>query len=296
MSADDALSALSIEAARRLVAGKFKTAGIESPDLDARLLIGAALNLDHTGLAVQAARIVTSEESRRIQDFTSRRIAREPIARILGRKEFWGLDLKLSDETLVPRPDTETVVIAALEFLRTRHEADARIRIADIGTGSGAILLAILSECPNAIGVGTDISIGALTTSQFNARNLNLAEQATFLRSDYTTALTGYFDLIVSNPPYIRSSDIKNLEIDVREHDPLIALDGGKDGLDAYRAIAPHATALLSSNGALIVEVGHDQAAHVSQIMRTAGLTVQGPPRVDLAGLDRVITGVKPAF
>lgn len=296
MSEQPPLAGLTVDAARRALAARLKTAGIESPDLDARLLVGAALHLGHTGLAAQAARIVTQDEADAIENFAQRRAAHEPVARILGRKEFWGLEFHLSDATLVPRPDTETVIEAALEVCRSNTDINRAIRIADIGTGSGAILLALLSELPNATGIGTDISADALATATSNATQLGLADRATFVQCNYTAALSGSFDLIVSNPPYIRSADIQMLDRDVRDHDPHRALDGGADGLDAYREILPQAAALLIADGALIVEVGHDQSAEVSQMMRMAGLTLRGPPKADLSGIYRAVIGHKTAF
>lgn len=295
MTAPAPFAGLVVEAARRTLAALFKDNGIESPDIDARLLIGATLHLDHTGLAAQALRLITDDEASAIANFAQRRIAREPVARILGRKEFWGLDLRITEATLVPRPDTETVVEAALEWFRSKPHV-TNIRIADIGTGSGAILFALLSEYPDAIGVGTDISADALETAELNARHLGLASRAAFVQCDYAAALPGPFDLVVSNPPYIRSADIAALDIDVRDHDPHLALDGGADGLDAYRAITLQAVTLLAPGGVLIFEVGHDQGAQVSDIMRAAGLTVSGPPRADLSGVHRVVTGQKGAF
>ena len=289
-----ALNGLSIDAARRDVAARIKSAGLDSPELDARLLIGAVLNLDHTGLSIQTSRMITRDEAEAIERHVLRRIAHEPIARILGRKEFWGLDFKISSATLVPRPDTETVVSAALEFLQSQNKLTSDIRIADLGTGSGAILLALLSECPVAHGVGTDISEDALAIASINARNFGFTNRAAFVQSDYAAALSGLFDLIVSNPPYIRAGEIDKLDIEVRDHDPRLALDGGKDGLVAYRKIAAQAARLLVAGGALIVEVGHDQAADVAKIMDGSGLTAQAPPRADLGGVHRVVTGQKP--
>lgn len=278
-----------------MLAARFKDNGIESPELDARLLIGAALHLDHTGLAVQDTRLITNAESDIIDGFARRRIAREPIARILGHKEFWGLELRLSKATLVPRPDTETVIEAALEFVRDNPTFSKEIRIADIGTGSGAILLALLSEFAGSTGIGTDVDVEALQTAELNARKLGIAERAAFIRCSYTDSLSGSFDLIVSNPPYIRSSDIQTLAAEVRDYDPHLALDGGLDGLDAYRTIVPQAERLLVPGGALIVEVGYDQSEQVSQMMKAAGLTVPHPPRVDLGGIHRVVIGQKAA-
>lgn len=296
MSATGPFAGLSIEAARRALAAEFRAREIESPELDARLLIGTALGLDHTGLATQASRRITGVEETTIFAFAQRRIAHEPVARILGHKEFWGLDLQLSDATLVPRPDTETIVAAALEILRSESRAASARRIADIGTGSGAILLALLSELPDATGIGTDISMAALATAGQNAIQLGLAGRASFVQCDYAAALSGPFDLIVSNPPYIRSADIAALDRDVRDHDPLLALDGGADGLDAYRAITPQAAALLAPGGVLVFEVGHDQSTPVSALMRTAGLTLSVPPKADLGGIYRAVMGRKAAI
>lgn len=294
MSASHPFAGLTIEASRRALAAQFKARGIETPELDARLLIGAALDLDHTALAAQAARLITSQESKAIARFAQRRMAHEPVARILGRKEFWGLDFELSAATLVPRPDTETVIEAALEFFQNSRAS--ALRIADIGTGSGAILLALLSEFPEATGVGTDISSEALATAELNARRFDLAGRASFVQCDYAAALSGPFDLIVSNPPYIPSSHIATLDRDVRDHDPILALDGGTDGLDAYRAIIPQAAALLGPVGVLIVETGYDQSTPVSDLMRAAKLTLPRPPVADLGGIHRAVMGRKAAF
>jgi release factor glutamine methyltransferase len=282
-----------IDTARRALAARFKRANIDSAELDARILVGAALRLDLTGMIAAAARCLTGDQATRLEDFAKRRIAGEPVARIIGRKEFWGLPLLISPATLVPRPDTETVVEAALEILRTESNCDRPLRIGDLGTGSGAILLALLSELPNAFGVGTDISVAALRTARGNARRLRLASRAAFVTCDYAAALSGGFDLIVSNPPYIRSADIATLGIEVRDHDPRLALDGGIDGLDAYRLIVPEAARLLTPGGALVVEVGHDQSDDVVALMVAAGLMPGDPPKTDLAGIRRAVMGRK---
>ena len=288
----DCCAGQTVETARRRLAARFKSGAIDSPELDARILVGAALGLDLTGMIAAATRPVTAAEAARLEDFAGRRLRGEPVARILGSREFWGLPLQLSAATLVPRPDTETVVALALQMLRARPDADSP-RIADIGTGSGAILLALLSELPDAMGVGTDISAAALRTASANARNLGLARRAAFVACDYVSALSGPFDLIVSNPPYIRSAEIKDLASEVRDYDPLGALDGGSDGLDAYRALIPQAVRLLAPGGTLALEVGHDQGADVEQLMAAAGLTLRGPPRTDLAGIPRAVAGRK---
>ena len=288
----DCCAGQTVETARRRLAARFKSGAIDSPELDARILVGAALGLDLSGMIAAATRPVTAAEAARLEDFAGRRLKGEPVARILGSREFWGLPLQLSAATLVPRPDTETVVALALQMLRAGPGAD-RPRIVDLGTGSGAILLALLSELPEAMGVGTDISAAALRTASANARNLGLARRAAFVACDYASALSGAFDLIVSNPPYIRSGEINDLASEVRDHDPLGALDGGSDGLDAYRALIPQAVRLLAPGGGLALEVGHDQGADVEQLMAAAGLTLRGPPRTDLAGIPRAVAGRK---
>lgn len=282
-------AAKTIAAARRAIGRRLKDAGIESAELDARLLIGEVTGLDLTGLIVQAERLLAPDQAELLDGFVARRLAGEPVARILGAREFWGLPLTLSADTLVPRPDTETVVEVALEYLRA--EAPARPLILDIGAGSGAILLALLSECPAAFGVATDISLGALRAAQSNAIRLGLSNRAGFAVCDYASALIGPFDLIVSNPPYIPARDIAALDREVRDHDPRRALDGGDDGLDAYRRIVPESMRLLRPGGALVVEFGQGQSDEVAALMRAAGLTVSGPPRRDLGGIFRALMG-----
>lgn len=287
------LAGLTVDAARRKLAEQFRTNAIDSAGLDARILVGHLLGLDLTGMIAAAARPISDDEAARLEAMARRRLAGEPIARILGRKEFWGLPLQLSAATLIPRPDTETVVELALMMRRGARRLNRRSRLADIGTGSGAILLALLSELPDADGVGTDISAAALSTARRNAVDLGFADRATFVACDYATALSGAFDLIVSNPPYIRSGDIKGLASEVRDHDPHRALDGGADGLDAYRALIPQAAELLAPGGALVVEAGHDQSHAIEALMAAAGLTRTGPPRADLAGIRRAVGGLK---
>jgi release factor glutamine methyltransferase len=280
-----------VETARRMLAARLRTKTIESAELDARLLTGAVLRLDLTGMITAATRRLTDDEAALLGDFARRRSAGEPVSRIVGVKEFWGLPLSLTAATLVPRPDTETIVEAALETLRATHDDRYPLRLADIGTGSGAILLALLSEWPNAWGIGTDISEAALRTAKANARQLGFAPRAAFVACDYTAALSGAFDLIVSNPPYIRSGDIGALAAEVRDHDPRRALDGGADGLDAYRLIAPQAARLLAPGGCLILEVGQGQSGDVEALLTRAGLNLPGGPRADLAGIRRAVLG-----
>jgi release factor glutamine methyltransferase len=282
-----------VEAARRKLTARFKSGAVDSAELDARILVGAALNLDLTGLIAAAARPVTPDQATRLEDFARRRLAGEPVARILATKEFWGLPLRLSATTLVPRPDTETVVELALEMLGATPRPKRALRIADIGTGSGAILLALLSELPGAYGVGTDISVAALRTAGSNTARLGFTSRAAFVACDYAAALSDSFDLMVSNPPYIRSADIAGLATEVRDHDPLLALDGGTDGLDAYRKLIPQAMERLVAGGVLVVEAGHDQSGDIAGLMAAAGLTQERPAKVDLAGIRRAVAARK---
>ncbi len=281
----------SIDAARRLMTQRLREAGIESAELDARLLIGAALKLDLTGLIVNAPRALSADDCVRLQALLAQRLAGAPVARILGEKEFWGLTFRLDDATLVPRPDTETVVEAVLAAIAELENVS--VRIADLGTGTGAILLAILSACPPATGVGTDRSEAALHMARTNAERLGLAARASFVACDYAAALAGGLDVIASNPPYIRSADIDGLDREVRDHDPRLALDGGSDGLDAYRVIASHAADRLRPGGRLIVEIGVGQHNEVAQLMRAAGLVPDVEPRRDLGGIARVVSARK---
>ena len=288
MSGRLSVAGQTIEFARRMLTARFKAASIDAAELDARTLIGAALGLDLTGLIGAAARGLSEAEAERLEDFARRRLAGEPVARIIGTKHFWGMAFKLSADTLVPRADSETVVELALELLDAARVNDP-LCILDLATGSGAILLALLSELPQAFGVGTDINTGALSTARDNARTLGLARRAAFVACDYAAALDRPFDLIVSNPPYVRSSDIAGLSREVRDHDPHLALDGGVDGLSAYRALIPQAAPLLGQGAALIVEAGQGQSGQIAALMTAEGLNLPRAPKTDLAGIPRAI-------
>ena len=280
---------LAIAEARRLLARVFAGASIDSPEIDARLLVGHALGLDHAALVAAADRPLREDEVNLIADVVARRLAGEPVARILGVKEFWGLPIRLTTSVLVPRADSETVVEAALDALDRDGARTRALRVADLGTGSGALLLALLKELPHAFGVGTDISPDAIAAARINADALGLGDRTAFVVGDFGSALAGGFDLIVSNPPYIRSADIAALAPDVRDHDPRLALDGGVDGLAAYRAIATDAQRLLAPQGHLVVELGAGAAMAVSEVFATASLAIAGPPRCDLAGIARAL-------
>jgi release factor glutamine methyltransferase len=278
---------------RRALAAKFHAAGLDSPDLDSRILVGHALGLDHAALAAAAARKLKADEESAIAALANRRLTGEPVARILGYKEFWSLPLRVDTATLVPRPETETVVEAALAAIDAGGPRSRKLRIADLGTGSGALVLALLSELPNAFGIGTDMSAKALAVARDNGRRLGQT-RARFVACDMAVALRGPFDAIVSNPPYIASGNIATLAPDVRDFDPHLALDGGTDGLDFYRAIVAAAPALLAPGGVLVVELGVGQAEPVAHLFAAAGLA-PSPPRPDLNGTPRALVARKRA-
>ena len=249
---------LTVAEARRALADAFRDAGLDSPELDARILLGHALGLSHTALATDPGRILDKRETEALAALAARRMQHDPVARILGTKEFWGLPLAVTDATLVPRPETETIVEAALAAIDDGGPRTRTLRVADLGTGTGALLLALLSELPHAFGIGTDTSVAALSAARSNAERLGLARRAGFVACDFGTALAGPFDLVVVNPPYIASAEIAALPPEVRR-DPRLALDGGADGLDCYRAVTGDARRLLSPTGQLVVELGFGQ-------------------------------------
>jgi release factor glutamine methyltransferase len=282
-----------VDHARRALAAQFRVAGLDTPELDARLLVGHAVDLDHAALVAAGTRKLGREEADMINALARRRLAREPVARILGRKEFWGLTLAIDGATLVPRPETETVVEAVLAAIDAAGARQQALRIADLGTGSGALILALLAELPNATGVATDIDVGALLRARANARGLGQT-RAAFVACDMAAALAGPFDVIVSNPPYVASDDIATLASEVRDFDPRRALDGGADGLDFYRAIATAAPALVAPDGFVAVELGAGQADAVAALFSAAGLAPE-PPRTDLNGIARALIARKVA-
>lgn len=287
-------AARTVADARRAWAASFRANGIDTPELDARLLVGHALSLDHARLAASDRRLLGTDETNAIAALAERRLAREPVARIIGFKEFWSLLFRIDAATLVPRPETETVVEAALAAIESGGPRSRDLRILDIGTGSGAILLALLTELPNAFGVGSDVSLPALAVARDNARQFGLS-RAAFVACNMAAALCGPFDLIVSNPPYIASGDIAALPPEVGLFDPRLALDGGADGLDGYREIAANAPSLLKPGGSLVVELGAGQAEKVAALFASGGLA-PAPPRPDLNDVPRALVGRIPAI
>ena len=279
---------ISRSAARRALAARFGAAGLEDPDREAVLLIAAAGVAKLTLIADPDAPL--GEAAERIEALAHRREAGEPLTRILGVREFWSLDFRVTADVLDPRPDTETIVEAALaEFSGRKAEP---LRILDFGIGSGAILAALLSEFPNAIGLGIDRSKAAVEIARENLAALLLAGRGNVRVGDWGEGVDGPFDLVVSNPPYIPSAEIATLAREVRDHDPRLALDGGADGLDAYRALAPHIARLLSPGGRFVLEFGQGQGEDVRRIVAEGGLAALAS-RSDLAGIERAIVGAR---
>jgi release factor glutamine methyltransferase len=279
---------VTIDAARRDVARRFRQAGLDTPDLDARILAGHALGLDLTGLMRAGDRRLHPGEIARIEALATRRLRNEPVARITGAKEFWGLPFKVTPDVLVPRPETETIVEQALSAVDRTGARSDNLRVADLGVGTGAIMISLLTELPNATAIGTDRDVAALAVARANALSLGVAPRAMFAACDFGAAVAPGCDLVVTNPPYVCSGDIAELEPDVRAFDPRIALDGGADGLAAYRAIAIHARDILRRGAHLIAEIGRGQGPAVAALFAAAGF---GDTRIvpDLAGIDRAV-------
>ncbi|MDE2577711.1 MAG: peptide chain release factor N(5)-glutamine methyltransferase [Hyphomicrobiales bacterium] len=249
---------------------------------DARPLLLTALGLDAAEMVRAPEALVSAQDSARLAGFLARRLAREPVSRIIGRRGFWTLDLAVHPDVLDPRADTEALVRLAL-----RLAPDAR-RILDLGCGSGAILSALLAERPHAFGVGVDLSPAACAAARANLSANGLDGRAGVVRANWTEALAGAFDLIVSNPPYIETAEMALLDADVRLHDPALALDGGPDGLDAYRALLAATPARLAPGGALALEIGWRQRAAVCALAAASGWREAGF-EADLGGRDRAL-------
>ncbi|WP_245276403.1 peptide chain release factor N(5)-glutamine methyltransferase [Methylocapsa aurea] len=277
--------AMGREEARRALARALAAAAIPSADLDARVLLCAALGIDHAGL-VRDPDLPLGAKCGRVGAFALRRLRREPVSRIVGFKEFWGARFEIGSPVLDPRPDTETLIEAVLSHVA--GESGRNWRILDLGVGSGAILGILLQCLPQAFGVGVDVSPKACAIAQRNLDALGVASRGAILCGDWTSALRGRFDLIVSNPPYIAAGAIGGLEPEVAVHDPRLALDGGDDGLDAYRAIIPALADLMEPGGLVAFEFGEGQGQAVEALLRGAGLAAFEVSR-DLAGRERVI-------
>ncbi|MHB8708401.1 MAG: peptide chain release factor N(5)-glutamine methyltransferase [Desulfuromonadales bacterium] len=268
----------------RWTADYFAGRGIDSPRLDAELLLADTLGLDRVGLYLNFERPMLADELTVFREQVKRRANREPLAYVLGVTEFWSLPLKVTPAVLIPRPDTELLVEQALPRLA------GAARVLDVGTGSGALAIALAHERPECMITAIDLSPAALAVAAENARSNGVAERIEFLRADLAVLPRGPFDLAVANPPYIPGEELAMLMPEVRDFEPHLALDGGADGLDAYRALASQADAVLTPGGWLLVEVGIDQAAAVQELFAAAGLAEIFASR-DLAGIERVVGG-----
>ncbi|MET0544924.1 MAG: peptide chain release factor N(5)-glutamine methyltransferase [Caulobacterales bacterium] len=273
---------MKISDAIRATRDSLRAAQIDSADLDARLLVEAVSELDRGAILAAPEQELNQAQEALLSEWTQRRARAEPMAYVLGHREFRSLDFVTPHGVLIPRPDTETLIEAALDFA-----PNART-ILDLGVGSGCILLSLLDALPEARGVGVDRSSEALAAAAENARRLGLSGRSRFVASEWGAALSEHFDLVVSNPPYIPTGDIEGLDPDVRNFEPRLALDGGADGLDAYRALAVQAPLLMASGAVALFEIGWDQAGCVSHLLADAGWS-KIEVRRDLAGRDRVV-------
>lgn len=280
-----------IRALRRQMVAELTVSGIQTPELDGRVLLAHVLGCAPGEIILHDESPVEPDVFSQAMALLVRRISGEPVARILGHREFWSLDFNLSPDTLVPRPDTETVVELALEAFPDR---EAPLRILDLGTGSGAILAALLVERPRATGIGVDLAEGAARMARHNLGLAGVADRVALVVGSWAQCLTGGFDLVVSNPPYIQRSDLPVLPWEVRAYDPELALDGGDDGLDAYRAISADLPRLLKPGAVAVLELGIGQEEDVADLLEQAGLQVCRPARADLSGIARAIRADRP--
>lgn len=267
-------------AARRLA-----EAGISDSRREARLILALAMGADQAVVFGYPERVLDGTTRARVEQLVERRLKHEPLSRLRGMREFWSLEFVLSPETLDPRPDSETLIEAALAHLPNR---DAPLRVLDLGTGTGCLLLALLSELPNATGLGVDVLPGAVEIARRNATSLGLSSRAQFELRDWRGEITGKADVILANPPYIKSDDIQSLAPEVAAFEPLVALDGGMDGLDAYRALAPIFPTVLTQGGLACIELGLGQAESVARLLVESGLTIN-EIRKDLSGVERCL-------
>jgi release factor glutamine methyltransferase len=275
----------SVRTALSNATARLGAAGISDARREARLLVAAALGWEVARVLGFPELEMTTAANQRLETLLVRRSAREPVSRILGYREFWSLRFALSADTLDPRADSETLIEASLAALDDRERA---YRVLDFGTGTGCLLLALLAELPHAVGIGTDCSQGALETARQNAAALDLGDRARFVRGNWGDGLSGQWDVVLANPPYVASRELDGLMPEVVRYEPRLALDGGADGLTAYRALAPEIARLLAPAGIAAIEVGAGQAPAVAATMAGAGLVLRAI-RHDLSGVDRCL-------
>lgn len=269
--------------------GILAAAGVESPRLDAQVLLGFTLNVTREVVFGYPERVLTGAEQRDYGALIERRASRQPVAQIVGRQEFWGRDFKVTADTLIPRADSETIIAAVLNHLPTVLDGEP-ISILDLGVGTGCLVLTLLAEIPGAIGTGVDLSAAALDVARENSRALGVHDRVRFLVSDWCSALPrdARFDIVVTNPPYIADHELAALAPEVSVHEPAAALGGGPDGLDAYRRLGPQLARVLAPRGIAAVEVGAGQISAVARILTDGGLIIRGINN-DIAGIERCI-------
>ena len=281
-----------VAATLAMLKDRLRKAGIASAQLDARLIVQHACRLSHEQLIADPLRVLTETERQSVERLARRRAAHEPVSRLLGEREFYGRMFQIDRSTLDPRPDTETLVETALSISRMQNSSESGWRVADIGTGSGAIIVTLLAELPKARGVASDISREALAVARENALRHNVASRLELVHGSWFEGFEGSFDLVVSNPPYIEEAALGGLPPEVRLHDPPVALNGGPDGLNSYRQIAREARRFLRIGGCLCLEIGWRQEEKVKDLMIGGGLrpTLKAPPLTpDLCGINRVM-------
>lgn len=267
-----------------LTRDELRQGGIENADLVARDLLKRTIDVSDLDIVTNASREIYSGKIDEMNSYLKRHISGEPVSRIFGEREFWGIPFKITPDVLDPRPDTETIVEVALQ----RFAGGAPESILDLGTGSGCIITALMTEWPLARGVANDISDKALAVAEENARRAGVGDRLSFVQGSWGEGVEGLFDLIVSNPPYISNREIPNLPPAVKNFDPILALEGGEDGLECYRALLTEIKRLLKNGGIGLLEVGFSQAQDVSRLVEDSGLSVRGV-HPDIAGIPRVV-------
>jgi len=275
----------------RDIASSLKQAGVCSPHLDARVLLKQVTGLDDADLIVHPDPALSSEQTVTLQAMIQKRIEGMPVSKIIGNKEFYGRDFAVTTDVLDPRPDSETLIEAILAWASANGLTDKSLRILDLGTGSGCLIVTLLTELPHATGLAVDISDKALKIASNNARRWHVQERVTFIQSDWLENIDGTFDIIVSNPPYIETEELADLDKDVRLYDPTLALDGGTDGLDPYRIFFPQIRHYLNHGGIVAVECGFNQAGVVKRLMKNPGFD-HICTYTDMGNIERVVSAI----